>query len=600
MTAATFRHRPMLWLEDLERHLGDHPADPAADAALDAADAFPTAAVAALQDFGLHRHYIPEEHGGLLRDYETAVALVRAVAGRDLTVAIAHGKTFLGAVCVWVAGDSVQARRVADDIAAGRPISWGLTEREHGSDLVAGELLATADGRAIRLDGEKFLINNATRGEVLCVLARVDPEGGPRGFSLFLVDKRQLADGALQLLPKVRTIGIRGADISGFRLSGAVVDSERDRVGADGHGLETVLKSLQLTRTLCAALSLGAADHALRQAVTFAEDRELYGRRLIDLPAAARTLSECYADHLLNEAFSLVVTRSIQALPGELSVLSAAVKYLVPVRTEAVLTRLRRLLGARAWLRDVGPAEAGDGLGRFQKIERDHRIVALFDGNTVVNLNALVSQFPVLTRAHRNDRAPAAGLAAAADLAVALPVAQHDRLRLVPAAGVSLLHGLGQSVAELAAASVAEPALAPATRAAARLHHEVENLLTEIAEQPIVPPDVPPQAFVLAHRLSLCVAGAAAVALWLGSRGAVTDPRGQSPWRDGAWLLAVLNQVLASLDPVGATHGSGDDHAPADDQALDAAHATLLAALREQVRGARLTSLLPARLAGAS
>ncbi|GAA4982806.1 acyl-CoA dehydrogenase [Pseudonocardia tropica] len=593
-----FRHPPMLRLEELEAHLGVPGADTAAAAArLDDDEAVPDGAIVALEEFGLHRYYVPVEHGGLLRDYESAVALVRAVAGRDLTVAIAHGKTFLGAVCVWVAGDERQAGRIAADVADGRPVSWGLTERAHGSDLVSGEVTATEATDGVRLDGEKWLINNATRGEVVCVLARSDPEGGPRGFSLYLLDRRRLARGSFEPLPKVRTIGIRGADISGFRLHGAVVHPEDDRVGARGHGLETVLKSLQLTRTLCSALSLGAADHALRETVRFAEVRVLHGRALVDLPAAARTLAECYADHLLAEAFSIVATRSIQALPGEMSVLSAAVKFFVPVSTEALLARLRRLLGARAWLRDVAPDDLdgsvpATGAGAFGTIERDHRIVALFDGNTVVNLNSLISQFPALVRAHRRPAAPADGLRPATDLSRPLPAADHRGLRLLSGSGASLLHALDEAVDRTAriAADVPTPGLAATARAVDRLRHRACDLITRLS-LPLTPPDVPAEAFVLAEQLTRVLAGAAATGLWLGSRECVGP--GSATWSDGAWLLAALDRVA---DSPRDGDGDGDD----GDRALDAAYATLLSELRAQVRDGRLTSLLPARLAGAA
>ncbi|MFJ1616885.1 acyl-CoA dehydrogenase family protein [Streptomyces sp. NPDC088249] len=55
-------------------------------------------------------------------------------------------------------------------------------------------------------------------------------------------------------------------------------------MGEVGDGIETVLKALQLTRTVCVSLSLGAADTALRIAVDYARDRILYSRRLIELP----------------------------------------------------------------------------------------------------------------------------------------------------------------------------------------------------------------------------------------------------------------------------------------------------------------------------
>lgn len=595
---------PTVRTEELERHLGPGgPLPPEAAARADAADLFPQAAVDALDSFGLYRSYVPERYGGGLRDYPTTAALIRAVAARDLTVAVAHGKTFLGAVCVWVAGTEEQARRLADRVLAGVPVSWGLTEREHGSDLVAGELAATGDGPRLRLDGEKWLINNATRCGLVTVLARTDEAGGPRGFGVFLVDREAQDRTSYRPLPKVRTLGIRGADISGFELRGATVDPVADQIGAPGTGLETVMRSLQLTRTVCATLSLGAGDRALSEAAAFADYRELYGRGLLDLPAARRTLTEAYADQLLHEAFATVAIRSIHTLPGELAVTAAAVKYLVPVRTEAMLARLRRLLGARGWLRDVRAGERAGGAGIFQKVERDHRIVSLFDGNTVVNLNSLISQFPLLARAHRAGREAAPGLAAAADLTAALPPADYRALRLMPTRGSSLLHALPGAARQLAELADEDPLLAPAAAAADRLARHAEELLTEIAGQPIVPPDVPAYAFTLARRLTHCLAGAAAVALWLGHHRTAAasadpaDPGCPAPlWRHGRWLHAALDRVLTDIGPTAAR----PDPPRRDDaelDALDEAHRVLGEVLLAQVRAHRLTSLLPVRLA---
>jgi alkylation response protein AidB-like acyl-CoA dehydrogenase len=127
-----------------------------------------------------------------------------------------------------------------------------------------------------------------------CVLARTSPGGGARGFSLFLADRRQLPDELWRPLPKVRTHGIRGADISGFTAIGAVFDASA-LVGEIGDGIPVVLKTLQLTRIACAGLSLGAADHALRIASDFASERRLYGRVLADVPYVRRILGRAAA-----------------------------------------------------------------------------------------------------------------------------------------------------------------------------------------------------------------------------------------------------------------------------------------------------------------
>lgn len=61
----------------------------------------------------------------MLRDFEQPLQLIRMLARRDLTVAIGHGKTFLGAVCVWVGATHEQASRFARRIGDGAIVSWG-------------------------------------------------------------------------------------------------------------------------------------------------------------------------------------------------------------------------------------------------------------------------------------------------------------------------------------------------------------------------------------------------------------------------------------------------------------------------------------------
>ncbi len=542
MTATAPAHALAL----LERRMGsaDDPLSPfgrVRSAALDRAEAFPAAACAVLDEAGLARYYVPVRYGGKLHDYTELTAFWRAVARRDLTVAIAHGKTFLGAVCVWVAGTPEQAAELGARVCAGGVIAWGLTERGHGSDLLAGELAAVETAAGWRVSGEKWLINNATRGEAVCLLARTAPAGGPRGFSLLLVDKRRLAPGTFRHLPKERTHGIRGADISGIAFDGAEVPAGA-LVGGRGQGAEIVLRVLQLTRTACVALSLGAGDHALRLALDFAAARELYGRRLIELPRVRRTLGEQAAGLLLAEVVSTLAARSIQATTGEMSVVSALAKAFVPTTVDEVLAALGELLGARGFLTGAY-AE-----GAFQKLERDHRIVAIFDGSTIVNRNALINQFPVLARAYRAGRADRAGVAAAAALERPLPELDPARLTLLSAGGCSVVQSLPDALVRVRerAARGALPA-APAQLAEA-LAQAAEALAGELAAHVPSPRDVPPAAFALAVRYELVFAGAACLHVWL--NGADAPPAAARPLWDGAlWLEACLARVVGALAP---------------------------------------------------
>jgi alkylation response protein AidB-like acyl-CoA dehydrogenase len=562
---------------------------------LDEAEEFPAEQLAALDVWGLPEYYVPAQYGGRLTDYQDLSQLIRMLARRDLTVAIAHGKTFLGSAPVFLSGDHVAARRLARLVRGGARVSLGLTERTHGSDILAGELTAEqySDGLrpdglrpdGLRLNGEKWLINNATRGRLLSLLTRTSPTGGPRGFSLVLVDKEELPEGTYRHLPKLRTLGIRGADISGVVLQDAPVGAD-SVVGGVGGGAELVLRTLQVTRTLCPALSLGAADHALRLAVGFTRERELYGRTLAELPLTRHTLAGAYADLLLCEALNTVAVRSIHALTSELGVTAAVAKYLVPSVVDEVVAEVGALLGARSFLADHYAH------GRFQKLARDHRIVGIFDGNTMVNLYSLVVQFRALARGFLAPADHRPRLASLFDLGRRLPEFDPRQLVLVSRYGSSVLGTLPTAVEELRAEAAGRPALGRAVVLAETIHRTARELHERIAACSSTVGDAAPESFEDARRYSLCFAGAAALGLWLHSHHAAeSGPTGEL-WRDGLWLEAVLDRVLRRLDGPCRRSARVADGATGTDLSE-----RLEARLIEQYQRGSLFSLLPCPVA---
>ncbi|MDN3262252.1 acyl-CoA dehydrogenase family protein [Streptomyces sp. CSDS2] len=553
---------------------------------LDAAEAFPTDAVARLDALGLPAYYVPAQHGGALDSYEELLQLVRVVARRDLTVAIAHTKTYLGAVSTWVGGSAGQAKELGDRVRSGAVVSWGLTERSHGSDLLSGELTATPVAGGYRLDGEKWLINNATRSELVCVLARTSPTGGTRGYSLLLADKSCLDKGSYESLPAARTHGIRGADISGIAFDGAVVPASA-LIGEEGEGIETVLRSLQITRTICAALSLGAGDRALRIATRFGLEHRLYGKRLIDLPQAHRALTEAYADLLAMEAVTLVASRGVHTLTEEMSVSSAAVKYLVPTTVDELISAMGQFLGARSFLSE----EFEHGL--FAKLERDHRIVGIFDGNTLVNLNALINQFATLARGYRAGRTDAEGLAAAAALDAPTPAFDPARLLLTSRTGNSVAASLPRSLVELRELVKAGEAPESLLTVAEHLLRISDTTHERMAAHRPSPRDVPATAFDLAHRYTLCSAAAACLQVWLRNRNTVAADTSATAglWQDGLWAEAALTRLAERLTP-GALPEDGADGSAVLDR--------LMPLLIDQYDSGEMFSLLPFPLAEAA
>ncbi|MER5769822.1 acyl-CoA dehydrogenase family protein [Streptomyces sp. NPDC001985] len=515
------------------------PLAPARSARLDEREEFPDLECALLDALRVPRAYVPPELGGAGGGLPELVETLRTVARHDLTSAVAHGKTFLGAAPVWLSGGPAQAGGLARAVLAGAVVCWGLTEPGRGSDLLAGELTATATDRGTwLLDGVKWPVNNATRSRFCTVLARTDPRGGPRGFTLFLVDKDTLGPGHHRHLPKEPTHGIRGADISGIALHRAEVGADTV-VGAAGEGAETVLRALQLTRTVCCSLSVGAGEHALRLALDFARNRALYGTSLLRLPHARNTLATAAATLCLAEAATTVAARCAHALPGEQSVVSALAKAAVPELAQSVIDDCAEVLGARGFLTGL------HAHGMFQKLERDHRIVSIFDGSTAVNRNALINQFPVLVRAQRTGRHDAAGLAAATDPRAELPGLDPARLRLMSRTGCSVVQGLAAATTRLDGRRTAPERTVALAR---RLRTLTDDTTERMAAVRPSARELPAGAFALARAYETCFAGAAALHLWLAA-----DPGTEGSLR----LEAALARAVDLLTPGGEPAPAG-------------------------------------------
>ncbi len=516
----------------LEQALGDpfradHELSFSAAVARDEAEEFPRELVEACLAAGLQRWFVPGELGGELRWYAEPAALLRVVARRDLTAAIALGQSFLGAAPIWIAGSRLQRERMAELLLAGQCAALALTEEAHGSDILASELKATPSGDGYVLEGEKWLINNATRGAALTLFARTEAGGGRDGFSLFLLDKAALPGTSYAHLARKRTLGLRGADISGIRLEAARLPAEA-LVGQVGSGLDSVLKALQVTRAGCASFSLGAADSALRIVLDFATSRKLYGETVLDIPHARAILSDAFVDLLCCDALAILAPRLLHVLPEQMSLLSAVVKSLVPTVLERTIRELAVVFGARHYLRE-GPAG-----GAFQKLMRDAAVVSLFDGSTAVNLELIGLQLSRLC----DRRLPSDPATLAALFSVDQPLPDFDpgRLALLNRGRDAVLQGLPEAEQGLARLPSSELVRELQARSGA-ISRSLEELRAELSARPARRSW---ELLELSRRYGLLFTACAVLQLWLHNRQAVDEF-----FEKGEWVALCLHRLLA-------------------------------------------------------
>ncbi|MDB9389671.1 acyl-CoA dehydrogenase family protein [Microcystis aeruginosa] len=539
--------------EALEKDLGDplNPDNPLSYKRvieIDESEEFPHEEIRWLYDWKLQHYYIPTDCGGEFTSFEEFVAFVRVLSRRDQTIGIAF-TTLFWSFLNWMAGTPEQkqklARFIMDDYGA---MCLGYSEKEHGSDLINGDLTATKVEGGYILNGEKWPINRATISGVSFILAKTDANGGPKCLTLFMVDKRQLDPEKYYNLPKIYTHGVRASDMSGIGFKDCFVPDSM-RLREEGDGLELALKGFQITRMLCAAFSHGAADTALRTTLSFAVNRVIYNKTVMDLPQPRRTLVDAFLDILICDCETIPAARGFHIIPEQFSVWASVVKYFVTVRLEEMVNSVYVVLGSRFYMREEHE------FGIFQKLLRDNSIISMFDGSSIVNLHALILQLRPLTkyRAKRNSRTMSAlktRLEAIFSLEKSVPPFEPNNLELFGRGMDDSLQGLeialdmleGLKDSQEVDREVLENLLMLGNLVLEELNAHDEQISQSKFEYGH---DQSPELFEIAKKYCTLHAASACLHTWLYNRSILGEF-----FARGEWLVLSLHRLLRTLRPL--------------------------------------------------
>lgn len=167
--------------------------------------------------------------------------------------------------------------------------TW-MTEIKGGSDLGATVETSACLGQSHwSLTGDKYFSSNAG-AELAAVAAR--PEGaapGIRGLALYLVP-RYRDDGQLnyfirRIKDKIATRSVPTGEIE-FR------NSEASLLGQSGNGIYLILEVLNASRVANSLGSVALAQRAMADALSFAQTRIIFGKKLIEQPLMQRQFND--------------------------------------------------------------------------------------------------------------------------------------------------------------------------------------------------------------------------------------------------------------------------------------------------------------------
>jgi acyl-CoA dehydrogenase len=322
------------------------------------------------------------------------------------------------------------------DEAVWQGATW-MTEIKGGSDLGATvETIARPVGSQFFLTGDKYFASNAG-AELAVVAAR--PEGAPRnvrGLALYLVPRRR-HDGQLnyfirRLKDKIATRSVPTGEIE-------LRDSEAWLLGQADQGIYLILEVLNVSRVANSMGSVGLAQRAMADALSFAQRRMVFGKPLIEQPLMRRQFEHRLrqlraAAHLAWKALTLLNEVWQERPPySERYHLFRLVAHLakywtaeIAVQTAKWAMEVHGGLGtlreyrAERWLREAmilaiweGPAHRQilDGLEVMERKHAHHPLFQSLSGNVVASelqdLESKIERQLALPRAEKEERAEA-------------------------------------------------------------------------------------------------------------------------------------------------------------------------------------------------
>ena len=241
---------------------------------LDREGRFPAELVQAAAELGLLGIPLPESAGGSGFDTVAYAIAIEELARVDSSFAItvaAH--TSLGTMPIHLFGSDQQKQRWLDELASGRGLgAFGLTEAGAGSDAGATRTTARLDGGEWVIDGSKMFITNA--GTPLSKLVTITVRTGPDEVSNIVVENGTAGYDQSQPLKKM---GWRSSDTRELTFTGCRVP-EQNLLGPRGEGFRQFLEILDGGRISVAALGLGMAQGAFDMGLSYARQREQFGR----------------------------------------------------------------------------------------------------------------------------------------------------------------------------------------------------------------------------------------------------------------------------------------------------------------------------------
>ncbi|MFM1987896.1 MAG: hypothetical protein RJA99_853 [Pseudomonadota bacterium] len=264
---------------------------------LEKTQSYPTEFIRALTEAGFLAALIPTEYGGSGLGLRAAAVILEEINASGCVASQGHAQMYIMGTLLRH-GSEAQKRKYLPRIASGelRLQAFGVTEPTSGSDTTSLKTRAVRRGDVYEVSGQKVWTSRALHSDLMLLLARTTPlaEVAKKtdGLSVFLVDIRESLGKGMEIRPIEAMINHGATEVFIDRL---LVPAE-NLIGEEGKGFRYILDGLNAERILVGTEAVGDGRWCLERAVSYAKERQVFGRSIGKNQGVQFPLARCHID----------------------------------------------------------------------------------------------------------------------------------------------------------------------------------------------------------------------------------------------------------------------------------------------------------------
>jgi alkylation response protein AidB-like acyl-CoA dehydrogenase len=358
-----------LFVKQVRKMVADRVAPRAAE--IDRTGEFPWDLKEVFQGMGLLGLSVPETYGGCYQGHLYVCLAVEEIARACVSSSLIVQVQSLGWHPILIGGSEAQKRKYGPIVASGQCLTaYGLTEPGAGSDAAAMNSRAVKHRDRYVLNGSKCFISNGPIADVVILFAMTDSSKGVKGISAFIVEKTYQGYGVAKWESKM---GIKGSPTGELVFENMEVPEE-NLIGEEGKGFIYAMKTLDTSRPVIAAQSVGLAQGALDRAISYAKERVQFGKPIVSFQGISWMLAEMASRIEAARALTYQAADMVTNQDPHTTYMSACCKLIASDVAMNVTTDALQIAAGYGYMTDFP----------FERMMRDAKITQIYEGTNQI------------------------------------------------------------------------------------------------------------------------------------------------------------------------------------------------------------------------